>query len=353
MSQYIFIKEAVQFFERIKISSRILLISHSNPDGDAIGSVTGLRNYLKSRGVSSEIAVPNSYPEYLSFLDENKEINIFSDNPKDSIELADKADLIIALDFNQLSRVDELEKHVLDSNAFKVLIDHHPMPEYESFDLVISNPQVSSTAELIFWLLMTLEEENIGQTVHNVRDAISEEVAKSLYVGMMTDTNNFSNSVNSATFLMASILMESGVDKDLLQHLVFGGFSESRMRLLGHMLLNKMVIVGSYGAGYITLSEEEQKKYSFSEGDSEGFVNLPLSIKGINISALFTQREDHIRVSLRSTNDFSVNRLSRLHFNGGGHERAAGGKLYIPFEEVPAYFERSLAISFDECMKKN
>ncbi|PKO96446.1 MAG: DHH family phosphoesterase [Bacteroidetes bacterium HGW-Bacteroidetes-7] len=353
MSQYIFIKEAKQFFDRVQNSSRILLISHSNPDGDAIGSVTGLRNYLRFKGINSEIAVPNSYPEYLSFLDENKEIKIFCNNPKESIEFADKADLIIALDFNQLSRVDELEKHVLDSNAFKVLIDHHPMPEVESFNLVISNPEVSSTAELIFWILMTLEAENCGKVIHNCKGVLSADVARSLYVGMMTDTNNFSNSVNSATFLMASILMESGVDKDMLQHLVFGGFSELRMRLLGHMLLNKMVIVGSYGAGYICLSAEEQMKYNFSEGDSEGFVNLPLNIKGINISALFTEREDHIRVSLRSTNDFSVNRLSRLHFNGGGHERAAGGKLYIPFVEVADYFEQSLAVSFDECMKKN
>lgn len=353
MSQYIFIKEAKQFFERVKNSSRILLISHSNPDGDAIGSVTGLRNYLKNNGIDCEIAVPNSYPEYLAFLDEPKKIKIFCDNPEETIDVADKADLIIALDFNQLSRVDELEKHVLDSNAFKILIDHHPMPDVDSFDLIISNPEVSSTAELLFWILMTLEVENSGKAMHNCNGVISADVARSLYVGMMTDTNNFSNSVNSATFLMASILMESGVDKDMLQHLVFGGFSELRMRLLGHMLLNKMVIVGSYGAGYISLSEEEQIKYGFSEGDSEGFVNLPLSIKGINISALFTQKEDHIRVSLRSTNDFSVNRLSRLHFNGGGHERAAGGKLYIPFDEVPAYFEKSLAVSFDECMKKN
>jgi len=353
MSQYIFIKEAKQFFARVKSSSRILLISHSNPDGDAIGSVIGLRNYLKDNGIDSEIAVPNSYPEYLSFLDEPRKIKVFCDKPNETIDLADKADLIIALDFNQLSRVDELEKHVLDSKAFKVLIDHHPMPDVNSFDLVISNPEVSSTAELIFWILMTIEEGKNDKAVQNRKPIINEEVARSLYVGMMTDTNNFSNSVNSATFLMASILVESGVDKDMLQHLVFGGFSESRMRLLGHMLLNKMVIVGSYGAGYITLSEEEQMKYDFSEGDSEGFVNLPLSIKGINISALFTEKGDHIRVSLRSTNEFSVNRLSRLHFNGGGHERAAGGKLYIPFEEVSAYFEQSLAVSFDECMKKN
>lgn len=346
MSQHIIIKESEQFLERIKCSSDILLISHSNPDGDAIGSVTGLKNFLKSRGINSVIVVPNTYPDYLSFLDEDKEIVVYSLERDRAIELADKADLIIALDFNQLSRVDELEKHVLDSEAFKILIDHHPMPDTETFDLVISDTEVSSTAELLFWLLLSVQK-NEGKS-----EMLSQETAKSLYVGMMTDTNNFSNSVSSGTFMMASILLESGVDKDMLQHLVFGGFSEERMRLLGHMLLNKMVILDRFGAGYITLSLEEQKRYNFSEGDAEGFVNLPLNIKGVNISALFTQKDDHVRVSLRSTNDFSVNRLSRMHFNGGGHERAAGGKLFIPFDQVSDYFESKLEESFDECIKK-
>jgi phosphoesterase RecJ-like protein len=346
MSQHIIIKESEQFLERIKCSSDILLISHSNPDGDAIGSVTGLKNFLKSRGINSVIVVPNTYPDYLSFLDEDKEIVVYSLERDRAIELADKADLIIALDFNQLSRVDELEKHVLDSEAFKILIDHHPMPDTETFDLVISDTEVSSTAELLFWLLLSVQK-NKGKS-----EMLSQETAKSLYVGMMTDTNNFSNSVSSGTFMMASILLESGVDKDMLQHLVFGGFSEERMRLLGHMLLNKMVILDRFGAGYITLSLEEQKRYNFSEGDAEGFVNLPLNIKGVNISALFTQKDDHVRVSLRSTNDFSVNRLSRMHFNGGGHERAAGGKLFIPFDQVSDYFESKLEESFDECIKK-
>lgn len=346
MSQHIIIKESEQLLERIKCSSDILLISHSNPDGDAIGSVTGLKNFLKSRGINSVIVVPNTYPDYLSFLDEDKEIVVYSLERDRAIELADKADLIIALDFNQLSRVDELEKHVLDSEAFKILIDHHPMPDTETFDLVISDTEVSSTAELLFWLLLSVQK-NEGKS-----EMLSQETAKSLYVGMMTDTNNFSNSVSSGTFMMASILLESGVDKDMLQHLVFGGFSEERMRLLGHMLLNKMVILDRFGAGYITLSLEEQKRYNFSEGDAEGFVNLPLNIKGVNISALFTQKDDHVRVSLRSTNDFSVNRLSRMHFNGGGHERAAGGKLFIPFDQVSDYFESKLEESFDECIKK-
>ncbi len=144
-----------------------------------------------------------------------------------------------------------------------------------------------------------------------------------------------------------------GVDKELIQQRVFGGFSEGRMRLLGHLLLNKMVIIEKFNAGFITLTKEEQERFNFVEGDSEGFVNQPLSVQGVSISAFFMESDDHIRVSLRSNNNFSVNKLSRLHFNGGGHLRAAGGKLYIGLDEVEDYFVKALEKSYDICFVEN
>jgi len=344
MNGYIKISEAEGFKTLIESCSNILIISHTNPDGDAMGSVIAMRNYLQSKGVGSTIALPNDYPDYLEFLDNREKILIYRNEPHKVISVVDSSDLIIALDFNQLQRVDELENHILDSKAKRVLIDHHPSPDRDNFDLIISSIEVSSTCELLYWLLLTLEKEVAK---------IDISVATPLYVGMMTDTNNFSNSVNSATFKMASDLLGVGVDKESLQHSVFGGFSQKRMRLMGHILLNKMVIIEKFGAGYITISKEEQQLYGFNEGDAEGFVNLPLNIKEVNISALFTERDDQVRVSLRSVDDFSVNRLSRLYFNGGGHERAAGGKLFIKFEEVGAFFERALEQSFYKCKGDN
>ncbi|PKO99187.1 MAG: DHH family phosphoesterase [Bacteroidetes bacterium HGW-Bacteroidetes-8] len=340
MNGYINALEAEGFKALIDSSRNILIISHTNPDGDAVGSVVAMRNYLQSKGVFSTIVLPNDYPDYLEFLDDREKILIYKKDPQKIINLADSSDLIIALDFNQLQRVDELEAHILDSGAKRVLIDHHPSPDCDNFNLIISNTDVSSTCELLYWLILTLEEEV---------SKIDTSVATPLYVGMMTDTNNFSNSVNSATFKMASDILSTGVDKESLQHKVFGGFSQKRMRLMGHILLNKMVIIEKFGAGYITISKEEQKLYDFSEGDAEGFVNLPLNIKEVNISALFTERDGQIRVSLRSVDDFSVNKFSRLHFNGGGHERAAGGKLFINFDEVGSFFERALEQSFQKC----
>lgn len=337
-------RDALLFEGLVNSVNKILIVSHINPDGDAVGSTTALRNYLTGKGKSVRIALPNAYPDYLSFLDNNSDILIFSESPEETVKEIDSAELIVALDFNRISRVDEMECHIMDSDARKALMDHHPMPQNELFDLVISDTDVSSTCELVYRYVFFAEGMDT-----NTGGVLPSDVAESLYVGMMTDTNNFSNSVNSHTFAMAAHLMRSGVDKERLQHLVFGGFSENRMRLMGHLLLNKMVVLEKYGVGFITLSAEEQEKFGYSNGDSEGFVNLPLNIKGVNVSALFTEKDDHTRVSLRSVDDFSVNMFSRLHFNGGGHERAAGGRLTIPFEDIPEYLEKALVCSYDKC----
>lgn len=343
MKGYIKRKQAVEFREAAERAKLIVILTHTNPDGDAVGSVTALSSYLKSRGKACKVVVPNPFPKNLAFMDKGRKILINS-RQKESVQAVfSEADLIIALDFNQLKRVDEVEAYIRNSSAAKILADHHPQPETSAFDLVISNTEVSSTSELIFWLIRTLEGGNIRN--------IPADCAQSLYVGMMTDTNNFANSVAAGTFKMSYELMEHGIDKETLQLKVFGGFSEGRMRLLGHSLLNKMKILNEFGAGYIILTKEDLEKFGFSEGDTEGFVNMPLNINGITVSALFTEKDGHIRVSLRSANGFSVNKFSRKYFNGAGHERAAGGKLFIPVGEVGAYFEKCLALEQDSLSK--
>jgi bifunctional oligoribonuclease and PAP phosphatase NrnA len=332
-----------KLWSMVNSGEKILIVGHTNPDGDAMGSVTAMRQFLLSKNKESCIAFPNDYPDYLSFLDQDKKILIYKNNKSLVDAFLIDCDLVIALDFNQLKRIDELEKSVRMSGAKKILIDHHPSPEEGTFDLIISTTETSSTCELLYWLLVSIEER-LNAKNHS---KLSIDIADSLYVGLMTDTNNFSNSVLSSTFRMASDLLLLGIDKEKLQHYVFGGFTESRMRLLGYLLQKKMVLIPEYGAGYIILTKDEQKKFNFNEGDSEGFVNMPLNIRGINISALFTESEGNIRVSLRSIDSFSVNKLAREFFNGGGHERAAGGKLFIPISEIPSFFELSLKTSFE------
>jgi phosphoesterase RecJ-like protein len=333
--------------EKIRNSHNILIVTHTNPDGDAVGSVTAMSAFLENSGYPNSVWTPDKYPDYLAFLDKKQQISYFDEYTGDFSLVTNSCDLIICLDFNQLSRTGGIEKYISASDSFKILIDHHPEPESGKFDLVFSEPLMSSTCEALYNIIEQLfMEEGFPE------ESFGRSVAESLYVGIMTDTNNYANSVTSETFQTAANLIEKGVEKEVLQHKVFGVFSEERMRLMGHVLLNKMVILHNLEASYIVLTKEEQNKFLFREGDSEGFVNLPLNINDVNISALFTESDNYIRVSLRSVNDFSVNRLSRRYFNGGGHERAAGGRLYMPVEKVGKFFEEKLK-EFIESNEKN
>lgn len=321
-----------QLEQLLQKCNKIILVGHVNPDGDAIGSLMGMKGYLQTLDKDVTAVVPNPYPEFLSFLDPQSEVLAYSIVPGQVQEKIDQADLIICMDFNSLGRIDALGSVIALSGAIKVLIDHHPQPD-TIFNLIYSYPELSSTCEVTYWIIKSML----------AGEAFPLSSAIALYTGMMTDTNNFANSVLPSTFKMASELMETGVEKEWVQKMVFGGYSEERMRLMGYMLSQNMKILPQYNAAVMVLTKEIKERFNFQDGDSEGFVNLALNIKGVIVSALFTEGDEFIRVSLRSKDDFSVNRLSRGYFNGGGHERAAGGRLFIPIDEVAGYFEKSLA----------
>ena len=327
------IADITLLWEEITKAEDIVLVAHINPDGDAIGSLMGMKGYLETMGKRVTPIVPNPYPEFLSFLDTQKEVMAHSENPDAVAAKVEAAQLIICMDFNALKRIDNLGDVIAGASAVKALIDHHPQPDTK-FNIVYSYPQMSSTCELAYWIIQDLMELN-GNTMP-LHSAIA------LYTGMMTDTNNFGNSVLPSTFKMAAGLMEAGVDKEWIQKMVFGGYSADRMRLMGYMLHENMKLIPEHNAAIMVLTKAIKEKYNFSDGDSEGFVNLALNIKSVKVSALFTEGDEFLRVSLRSKDDFSVNRLSRAFFNGGGHERAAGGRLYIPAGEVEEYFIKSL-----------
>lgn len=333
-------------FEALLAEARdIVLIGHFNPDGDAVGSVTAAWQYLKARGKRARIILPSPHPESLAFLDpEEAPILICEQEPAEARRLVAAADLLLCLDFNRLARTEYLEEEILASPARKVLVDHHIAAETDRFDLVYSTTDVSSACELLYRVLLAMPD------IAGDPSRLPLRCAESLYVGMMTDTNNFSNSVFPGTFEMASKLIARGVDKNALQDKVLNCYSVSRTRLMGHMIQDKMVVLPQFNAAYMLLSNREKEQYDFQPGDSEGFVNLPLAIRDVQISALFTESLDgrYIRVSLRSKSPVNVNRLAARSFNGGGHRNASGGRLYIPLEEVPAYFEKALAAYPDE-----
>jgi len=323
-------------------ADKVALVGHFNPDGDALGSVTAAYHYLKGRGMHPRIILPSPYPDNMAFLepDDPQDRMLICEHDLDGARrLVAGADVVICLDLNRLARTEYLEEDILHAPGKKVLIDHHIPAELDRFDLAISTVNVSSTCELLFWILLAMPDID-GDT-----DRIGARCAESLYVGMMTDTNNFSNSVLPSTFEMASKLIARGVDKDGLQEKVLSCYSVSRTRLMGHLIKDKMKVLPAYRTAYMLLSNKEKDRYHFKPGDSEGFVNLPLAISSVLVSAFFTENFDsqYVRVSLRSKGTIDVNRFAARYFNGGGHRNAAGGRLYMPLEAVPAYFEASLA----------
>ncbi len=323
-------------------ADKVALVGHFNPDGDALGSVTAAYHYLKGRGMHPRIILPSPYPDNMAFLepDDPQDRMLICEHDLDGARrLVAGADVVICLDLNRLARTEYLEEDILHAPGKKVLIDHHIPAELDRFDLAISTVNVSSTCELLFWILLAMPDID-GDT-----GRIGARCAESLYVGMMTDTNNFSNSVLPSTFEMASKLIARGVDKDGLQEKVLSCYSVSRTRLMGHLIKDKMKVLPAYRTAYMLLSNKEKDRYHFKPGDSEGFVNLPLAISSVLVSAFFTENFDsqYVRVSLRSKGTIDVNRFAARYFNGGGHRNAAGGRLYMPLEAVPAYFEASLA----------
>ena len=333
--------KSAQMEQFIDNKKNIILVGHLNPDGDCIGSLTAMYYYLRQRGIKATMIVPNHFPITLKFLEPRESaIKIFSCCRDFCIEAVSNADLIICLDLNAFNRTEGIAPYLSESKADKILIDHHPMPDVNAFQLVISRTDVSSACEILYYTLLEMSDI-AGDT-----SRLCDKCATSLFTGMLTDTNNFCNSLFPGTFRMASALLSSGVDRNMIYNNVFCSYSTDRMRLLGKMLHEKMKIMPEYGVGYLTLSGEDKSQFNYHDGDSEGFVNMPLSIAGVVFSALFTENEDCVRVSLRSKGDIDVNNFSRRYCNGGGHVNASGGRLYIPFPEVPDYSEKCIAEFF-------
>ncbi len=313
----------------IESAERIIILSHKNPDGDAIGSSLGLCHFLEMKGKHVKVIVPNEYPEFLHWLPGNDFVIKYKKEPQLAGKLIEEAELIFSLDFNDLKRLGKLGEIVeKNQTASRILIDHHPYPK-PFCDVEISTVHVSSTAELVYHLIQRIDDKALK----------NKDLCECLYVGVMTDTGCFSfNSSNPATFRAVAHLLQSGIDKDYIYDRIFNNYSAGRMKLMGYCLNHKMHIIPEYHTAYIGLSQKEMKEYDFKMGDSEGFVNLPLSIEGIIFSALFIEKAGHTKISFRSRGNFPVNDFSASHFGGGGHMNAAGGESKESLTESIKHF---------------
>lgn len=330
----------------LKRSGRIVIVSHMHPDGDALGSSTAMLHYLKGRGMEAEVVLPGPIQETLGFIS-CSQVTDASAHPEKAESLISSCDLIICLDFNSMGRAGILEPLLRASDVPKILIDHHLSPAEDEFSVCVSRTDVSSASELLYQVLMQMPD--VQGDVHRLPKAC----AVSLMTGMTTDTNNFANSVFPSTLEMASSLLSAGVDRDDILSHIYNEYRENRVRAMGYLLGENLRITGD-GVAYMILDKEAMRRFDLQDGETEGFVNIPLTIGKVKISILLKEDDGYFRVSIRSRKGISANMLARGHFNGGGHEQAAGGRLFFPKdiaapEDAAGYIEQVTARFMRDC----
>ncbi|WP_443944661.1 DHH family phosphoesterase [Pedobacter sp. AW1-32] len=304
---------------------RIVITTHHKPDGDAMGSSLGLYAYLIQKGHHVRVVTPTDYPTFLHWMPNNGDVVIFTEEQEKATQLVDEASLIFCLDFNTLSRINELGELVRAAGARKVMIDHHLEPEdfddYRHWDI-----NACAAAQLVFDFIVNQLNDEAG---------INKDVATCLYTGIMTDSGSFRfPSATSEVYRIAACLIDFGAEHWKIHQLVYDNSSENRIRFLGYCLSNKLQIIREYNTAIISVTKEELEKFHSATGDTEGVVNYALSINGIRLAALIIERPDKVKLSVRSTGDFPANEICKKYFSGGGHRNAAGGASELSLNEV-------------------
>ena len=334
-------EDILEIKELLSSSQKIVITTHSFPDGDAMGSSLALYNYLIQGDHEVTVVVPTRYPQFLSWMPGDDKVVVYNMNKDTAKDLLSNATLIFCNDFNTSSRVGDEEEALVSSSAIKILIDHHPGPDMD-VKYLMSDTSASSTAELIYEFI-----DLLGDT-----DKINVAVAESIYTGILTDTGSFSyGSTSERAHQVAGMMIGKGADNLKIQGHIYQDNSSDRIQLLGYSLVEKLTIFPEYSAGYISLSAEDLKKYNFQPGDTEGLVNYVTTIKGINFATFIMERNGFVKFSFRSTGNFSANEFARDNFGGGGHEAAAGGEFDGTLEEaidkfvalLPTYKEKLLS----------
>lgn len=302
----------------LSVPKNIVITSHRNPDGDAIGSSLALYHYLNKFGHTVRVIFPSEYPDFVAWMPDAEKITIYDIEPDRSEDLVTKADIIFCLDYNSLDRIDKLGEAIAPlKDTTLVMIDHHLFPDIQA-DFQISEPAASSTCELVYDFIVQMED----------LDKLDINIAECLFTGILTDTGSFKYSTSAKLFKIVSHLLELGVDDYKLNDMIFNSQEEKHLRLLGHCLKNRMEILPEFKTGIIWLNRSDYEQYDIQRGDTEGIVNYLLKLKGVKIAAFITEQPTIVKLSLRSKGDISVQEIAQKHFRGGGHKNASGGSSY-------------------------
>jgi len=316
---------------------RIVILSHRNPDGDAIGASLALRGYLELDGHEVQVVFPSDWPAMYGFLKGVHDIVIYDRERERALNAVKNAQIIFLLDLNSIDRVDEMGPAVIQSSAPRLLIDHHLEPE-DIADWSLSDSSASSTSELLYEFLRMLGETH----------RLTKDIAEALFTGIITDTGSFKFSTNPRVFRICAELKEKGVDDYRLQNLIYNSLTEKQLKLIGHCLANRLELLTEYRTGIIHLTQEDFKEFGIGRGDTEGIVNYILMVRNMRIAAFITDQNNVIKLSFRSKGNISVQELAREYFGGGGHRNAAGGSSKKSLQEVIHEFKQILPVYLEK-----
>jgi len=309
----------------LSTQKQIVVTTHRGPDGDAMGSALAMFHFLKELGHIVNVIIPNLHPEFLHWMSGNKHVLVFEEDEELANKITQNADLIFLLDFNHLSRISDFSDTVSLTDVTKILIDHHQNPDTSIADIIFSDSKACSTAQMVYEIIDAL----------GFRNYINKEIAECLYVGIMTDTGSFKYpSTNAKTHRVVSDLIEMGIDTSRIHDLIYDNSSSNRINLLGYCLYKKLLLYPKNNSAILSLSSDELDRFQFKKGDTEGFVNFALGIKGIRFAAFIVEKEGVVKLSLRSKGNIKVNEIASKYFNGGGHVNAAGGISSVSINET-------------------
>jgi len=309
----------------IAAANTIVLTVHKGPDGDALGSSLGFYHMLRNMGKEVIVCVPDAYPNFLLWLPASASVMVHANEVEKTNAIIEQADLLFVMDYNHLSRVGAIAEAIEKSKSTKVIIDHHQQPDLELAEVVFSDTDACSTAQMVYDFAIAAD----------IIEHLDANAADCLYCGIMTDSGSFRfPSTTAHTHKVIAGLIEAGAKNSDIHEKVYDTNSFERLKLVGYVLDQKMKYYPEYNTVLMGLSEEELKRFSYKKGDTEGLVNYGLSIDGVVLSIFVRESKDIVKMSFRSKGDFSVNKMARKHFSGGGHNNAAGGKSDLSVEET-------------------
>ncbi len=323
-------------YQLIRQPSRVVIVTHKNPDGDALGSTLALAAVLQKLLHTVTVVLPNDFPPLFNFLPGIDKVIIGEMNPEDAMSAFEKADIIFCLDFNSLDRIDRFGLDVMASRAVKILIDHHIDPEPFA-DHIISKTEASSTAELVYDFLVD----------NSLEKYIDVQIAEALYTGILMDTGSFRYATNPHVFEIAAALKKMGMDDYMLQIRLFNSMTEKQLKLLGHCLANRMELMSEYQAGIIWLNKDDYKTWSIGRGDTEGIVNYILMVRNMKMAVFIAEQQNVTKLSFRSKGNINVQEICHTYFNGGGHRNASGGQLKASVEETLAKVKEIIPLTMN------